>query len=389
VAGKISRGLGGKKEDAAPMLIADEPDMPGNSGPTVVDDAKVAEVLKKLRSLDVQSGPLGGVTEVVIDPGSSEPTRINPALIEIDSGPVEHVGSGVEKLLRPSQRTTAVGRSQATPAAGQAVTIPADLARGTLFGRSIHLPDVNSPDDEAIDLDSGAVAYLEGGPPPSQPFPLAENLVLPPPTSQPLPVYDAGSSSFESGLNTQLVAPPKSRAFVKAIAFLGGVGIIAAGFWAWQTHGKSETPTAAAPAAPEPAKPPPPLNDPMPPAPAAAAEPAAPAPTPSAAPSPTEAAPAPSPPKPEAAPAPDAPAKASASAGDEPTPPSRARESSRKHGRRSSGSAERHSGKTAAAPAAPAPPPDTSDAPEPAAKPSHGKKRGVDDDPDNTMAPSD
>jgi len=377
--------VGGKKEDAAPMLIADEPDMPGNSGPTVVDDAKVAEVLKKLRSLDVQSGPPGGVTEVVLDSGSSEPTRLDSGSIEIDSGPVID-RSGVEKLLRSSQRTTALGRSLATPVVGQPVTIPADLARGTLFGRSIHVPDVNAPDAGAVDLDSGAVAFLDGTPPPSQPFPLADNLVLPPPTSQPLQVYDAGTGSFsETGLNTQLMDPPKSRAFAKTIAFLGGIGIIAGGFWAWQRYGKSVMPDAPTPAAtapaPEPAKPAPPPSDPMPPAAAAAEQPAAAAAKPSAPPAPAEAAPAPNPAKPESAHAADVPAKPTA--GDEPAPPPRAKESSRHSGHRSSSSSERRSAKPAAAPSPP--PPDTSDAAE---KPGHGKKHPVDDDPDNTMAPS-
>src|SRR5262245_37469743 len=369
------------------MLIADEPDMPGNSGPTVVDDAKVAEVLKKLRSLDTPGAP-GGVAEVVLDSGSSEPTRLDSGAIEIDSGPASGpVGTGVAKLLRSSQRTTAVGRSLATPVVGQPVTIPADLARGTLFGRSIHVPDVNAPDGEAIDLESGAVSYLDGTPPPSQPFPLAENLVLAPPTSKPMPVYDAGTGSFsESGLNTQLVAPPKSRAFVKTLAFLGGIGIIAGGFWAWQQRGRwmpPDAPTATAPAAPEPAKPAPPPSDPMPAAAAAAEEPAAGAAKPAAAPSTAEAAPAPGPAKPEAAHAADAPAKATASAGDEPAPPARGKQSSRQHGRRSSASTERRSGKTAGAT-----PADTSDTPEPAAKPGHGNKRGEANDPDDTMAPS-
>ena len=51
-----------------------------HSGPTVVDDAKVAEVLKKLRTLDRPPGPLTGVTEVVrrrrlvrTDPGRLRP----------------------------------------------------------------------------------------------------------------------------------------------------------------------------------------------------------------------------------------------------------------------------------------------------------------------------
>jgi len=367
------------------MLIADEPDMPGNSGPTVVDDAKVAEVLKKLRSLDVQSGPPGGVAEVVLDSGSSEPTRLDSGSIEIDSGPVID-RSRVEKLLRSSQRTTAVGRSQATPVVGQPVTIPADLARGTLFGGSIHVPDVNAPDGEAVDLDSGAVDFLDGTSAPSQPFPLADNLVLPPPTSQPLQVYDAGTGSFsETGLNTQLVEAPKSRAFAKTVAFLGSIALVAGGFWAWQQYGKSATPAAppaaTAPAAAEPAKPAPPPNDPMPPGAAAAEEPAATA-KPSAAPSPAEAAATPTPAKPEAAHAADTPAKATATAGDEPAPPARAKESSRQRGHRSSASSERRSAKKAGAS-----PAETSDAPAPAANPGHGKKH-EDDDPDNTMAPS-
>ena len=73
-------------DDSRPRLI-DEDDARGlHSGPTVVDDQKVAEVLKKLRSLDKPS-PLTGITEAVIDPDSGEQTRLESQPIRIDSGP--------------------------------------------------------------------------------------------------------------------------------------------------------------------------------------------------------------------------------------------------------------------------------------------------------------
>ena len=82
MAGKTFRGVGEDEapsvrideDDSRPRLI-DEDDARGlHSGPTVVDDQKVAEVLKKLRSLDKPPGPLTGVTEIVVDANSSEPT---------------------------------------------------------------------------------------------------------------------------------------------------------------------------------------------------------------------------------------------------------------------------------------------------------------------------
>src|SRR5206468_5443841 len=96
VAGNTFRGVGEGKaspsrideDDDRPRLI-DEDDARGlHSGPTVVDDQKVAEVLKKLRSLDRVPGPLTGVTEVVVDANSSEQTRIDSQPIPIDTAPM-------------------------------------------------------------------------------------------------------------------------------------------------------------------------------------------------------------------------------------------------------------------------------------------------------------
>ena len=66
--------------------------------------------------------------------------------------------------MYPLKRATAIGRSLSTPAAGNPVTVPPDAVRGTLFGRSIHLPDVNAPDAADIELSSGAVQFLDGAP---------------------------------------------------------------------------------------------------------------------------------------------------------------------------------------------------------------------------------
>ena len=297
MAGKTFRGVG---EDEAPSVrideddyrprLIDEDDARGlHSGPTVVDDQKVAEVLKKLRSLDKPPGPLTGVTEIVVDANSSEPTRLDSQPIQIDTGPavklggaaVTGAGSGLaslEDVMYPLKRATEVGRSPSTPAAGQPVTVPPDAARGTLFGRSIHLPDVNAPDAADIELSSGAVQFLDGAPGGLQPFPLADRpaVVVPPPTSLPSARFH---TPFDVDGHTQVVDPPRSKAFKRLLAFVGGLSIAGAGVWAWWQYGgghaaSSNPPAVAAPVAAPPSAAPPSI-DPMPPS--AATAPAAPA----------------------------------------------------------------------------------------------------------------
>src|SRR5437763_1214066 len=58
------------------------------SGPAVVDEQRVAELLRRLRSLDRVPGPLTGVTEVVVDANSSEQTRIDSQPVAIDTAPI-------------------------------------------------------------------------------------------------------------------------------------------------------------------------------------------------------------------------------------------------------------------------------------------------------------
>ncbi len=388
MAGNTFRGVGEDKpsssrideDDDRPRLIDDDEARGLHSGPTVVDDQKVAEVLKKLRSLDRPPGPLTGVTEVVVDANSSERTRIDSQPVQIDSGPAVTPGSAaptmadsgpasLEDVMYPLKRATAIGRSPSTPADAQPVTVPADLARGTLFGHSIHLPDVNAPDEAEIELSSGAL----------QPFPLADRpaVVVPPPTSVPAARFH---TPFDVDAHTQLVDGPRSKTIKRLLAFVGGLSIAGAGVWAWWQygggHGASNSPPAvAAPAAT------PPSIDPMPPSTAAVPSPTG------VAPSAAAAAPAAEAPTPTPAPTPTAAAAAAPAAvppTDEPHPPAPTHASARARTRHATHASERH------AAAKPTPPPAEDGDPAASTKPGHSHKQpAVIEDPDATMAPSD
>ena len=239
MAGKTFSGVGG--ENSTPDAYED--DARGvYSGPTVVDDSKVEAGLKQLRSLDRPPGPLTGVTEAVVDADSGEPTQ-------------------VADLPKYNARPTAVGRSLSTPTE-QPVTVPVDAVRGTMFGHSIHLPDVNAPDSTLEELSSGSVQVIdsESGPQPVQPFPLAEpairaamraaQRVAATPTAAPAPVpvarslfaddvsadirIDAtaavGGDADDFELDTDVVSPrrrwPRIAAVVAGVAVLGGAAVL-------------------------------------------------------------------------------------------------------------------------------------------------------------------
>jgi hypothetical protein len=260
VAGKTFGGVGRDAapsppigdDDSRPRLI-DEDDSRGlHSGPTVVDDQKVAEVLKKLRSLDRAPGPLTGVTEAVVDANSSEQTRLDSQPIPIDTGPAVKLAgaaptgadsgpASLDDVMYPLKRPTAVGRSPSTPLAGQEVTVPPDLARGTLFGRSIHLPDVNAPDEAEVELSSGAVHFLDGAPGGLQPFPLADRpaVVVPPPTSPPAARFH---TPYDVDAHTHVVDRPPSKAFKRFVAFVGGLSLAGAGAVSYTQLRAHETP---------------------------------------------------------------------------------------------------------------------------------------------------
>jgi hypothetical protein len=292
------------------------------SGPTVVDDQKVAEVLKKLRALDQGPGGSGGVAQPVVDSNATAPVTIDPGAILIDSGPaagaapaqaLAHVPAPVlaprggpppgapppgkqgpppsdkgappqvkgappqviksdpgpariEDIMYPLQRPTAIGRSASTPADAQPVTIPADAGRGTTFGRSIHLPDANAPDEAEVEISSGAVHYLDGSPPTSQPYPLADGAVAPtPPVAKP-----ALAAPFAAAPGVRLPAAPAQRFHTpyeptdtqllrsrskstRMLALMVGIGFAGGGWFVWkQFMPPDEPPPAVAAPAPTP-----------------------------------------------------------------------------------------------------------------------------------------
>jgi hypothetical protein len=110
--------------------------MPMYSGPTVIDEDKVAEGLKKLRSLDE---PLGPVTSA-IPPGT--PTLKEGVAVGYTPTPVTPAVPSALELLR--SRGTAHGHALSTPAVGQGLVPMAvdDRMKGTLLGHSLHLPDL-------------------------------------------------------------------------------------------------------------------------------------------------------------------------------------------------------------------------------------------------------
>src|SRR5450755_1085689 len=107
MAGKTFPGIGDLEDESPPLDPADAADS-GNSqshysGPTVVDEAKVEQGLKKLRSLDGPPGPLTGIHQAIADV-LADPARATPAI------PVPADLLMPEITIDPS-RGTAVGRS--------------------------------------------------------------------------------------------------------------------------------------------------------------------------------------------------------------------------------------------------------------------------------------
>ncbi len=393
MAGKTFRGVGDDEEssrrtdqDGTPEYD-DEDDSRGvNSGPTVVDDKKVAEVLKKLRSLDRPPGPLTGVTDVVVDDNSSGQTRVDSGPIQLDSGAVRPAESGptmkvdagpasLQDIMYPL-RATALGRSPSTPTDAQAVTVPADLARGTLFGHSIHLPDVNAPDEASIELSSGSIQFQDRTPPPAQPFPLAERpaVALPPPTAPAQRFH----TPYETDPGTDRVNPRRGK-LKGMLALLGSFAVVAGGFVAWKQWNVQQADANASPQVPAAAAKPSPVVGP------AIVPLPSPPPSPDPAPAPAPAATAPAPPPAAPAtpqPAPAAAARPAAAPTDEPTPAPAAVAEPKPTTRRAPPAPERRPAAKSVAPAE-ASPPATS-------KPVRSRRRAaaISEDPDATLPPS-
>jgi len=230
MAGKTFHGIGGIEDEAPPLgpdgAAPDSDDIRGvYSGPTVVDDDKVAAGLERLRALEMPAGPLDGSTELVADASSSEPTRIGPPIMP---------------------RPTAVGRSMPSNLPPpEAMLPPLDPLRGTMFGHTVHLPDLHLPVDaedtsspsgpiytppspaqaapttQMVRYDPRATLY-DGGQPP---YPDNASGNTPYPRSaQPLPLEEM-FPAHERDLPTENIPPLHRKPVVR---FMIGVALLAA-----------------------------------------------------------------------------------------------------------------------------------------------------------------
>ncbi len=164
MAGKTFPGIGDLEDEVPPLDPADAADSSDNSqshysGPTVVDDAKVEQGLKKLRSLDAPPGPMTGIHQAIVDV-LADPARATPAV------PIPADLLMPEITIDPA-RGTAVGRSVIGPVAGQQSTQPFDdrALRGTMFGHGVHLPDLEEARRAMLVETSKALAVVERGVP--------------------------------------------------------------------------------------------------------------------------------------------------------------------------------------------------------------------------------
>jgi hypothetical protein len=359
------------------------------SGPTVVDDDKVAEGLKRLRSLErttaVGTGPppltplapVGEVSELVADMDSSEPTKIG----------------------MPHQRPTAVGHSIGDDPPGQQQPVgQIDNLRGTMFGHMVHLPDLHIPidTDEPSGPTSGPVYTPPPRPAATQQLVRYQAPSVPSMNAYPQakPFHRSPFPSNEPDLRTETIPPLERRASARVLAAIIGMAVLgAAGALAFRYYRTNDA-AASAPLPAEIAGPPPATGAPAPAAPANPTAPAATAgPAAAAEPAAPSVAEAPAPPAAKPSPAADPPlgeGRSPRRASDEPSaaavePPAPAAPEGDSRPRRRGGHTEKRHAPAAAAPAAAAP---TAETPAAAPKPPPRKKAALDEDPDATLPPS-
>jgi hypothetical protein len=281
MAGKTFPGIGDLEDESPPLDPADAADSNGDaqfySGPTVVDEAKVEQGLKKLRSLDAPPGPMTGIHRAVAD--ALDDPRITPQVT------VPGTLMMPEFTIDPA-RGTAVGRSVSGPLPGQQTTQPFDdrALRGTMFGHSVHLPDLDRAARAKEVETSKALAIVERGgtttneiaifqPGYSQHggIPLGQDAYPGPPRSNRF-------HPRETPIDLRTVSPRKKLILrVSAATACIGAIVVAALLWVRSTSEEAETavrPTAALPA-PAPPSPRPIDVAPLPPQPVAPSPPAA------------------------------------------------------------------------------------------------------------------
>lgn len=344
-----------------------------------VDEDKVAEGLKKLRSLDE---PLGAIPSTMPAVKEGIPTLKEgiPAVSDIAPTPVKPAAVAAAELIRA--RGTAHGHALSAPGIAQGVLPVAvdDRLKGTLLGHSLHLPDLPGAAEENRSAEVHPVAQAPQGAAPT---------ALVPSAAAPDDFSHGDARFFESEpLNAELGPEhPRSTKVVRGVAiFAAVISVFVVAAFAWVHAHKSES--AQSPeggeqqpkaAATEPAATPTPDNAA---APAAAATPPPTAPAPAAT-APTAAAPTP---PPALAPAPAAveePAKTPA----EPEPPAETPTAKLKRQVAAASAAKATTTAPSPRPARtsrPAEPPRAA-SPSPAKPAAVPGKRAKDEDPDGTL----
>jgi hypothetical protein len=245
------------------------------SGAGVVDEDKVAEGLKKLRSLDEPLGPIPSSMPTLkegVPVVGGAPTAPHPAAI---------AAAAASELLR--SRGTAHGHALSVAAGGQGILVPISMderMKGTLLGHSLHLPDVSEGGaEESRPAEIRSVSLAES------PGALVTTMAATSPTG-----FSPGDSSFfeDEPLNTEFEPEtPRSKLMAQGTIAVAGLLVVAVVIFAWVRVRSSDAP-APAPAQDNAGLPVPPSVPPPAPAAVAPPEPAA-----AAAPSPAPAAPEP------------------------------------------------------------------------------------------------
>jgi hypothetical protein len=382
MAGKTFPGIGDLEDEVPPLDPADAADSSDNSqshysGPTVVDEAKVEQGLKKLRSLDAPPGPTTGIHQAIVDV-LTDPARATPAM------PIPADLLMPEITIDPG-RGTAVGRSVSGPVVGQQTTQPLDdrALRGTMFGHGVHLPDLEEARRAMLVETSKALAAVERGVPTTNEITVFQPGTYPqradvPRGHEPYPPSDRFRAE-ETPIALHTVLPRKTL-IIRVAATGAGLAAIAVAALLWvRSTDEAELNARSAVTIPS-ARPPKPLDvRPLVPAPVAPAQPpAAPAQPPAAAPpaaaAPLPTAPAPRPAEDLAAPGPSAETKSN-------RPALPAEPTSRRPHAPSTHAERHHSASSTEAVPAGTDKPDRPDRPVRA-------KRPVEEDPDGTMAPT-
>jgi hypothetical protein len=271
----------------APLPIL-PPELSLSPAPAPVDEDKVAEGLKKLRSLDEPLGAIPSSMPTVKElPAVVEPSAVTPATAAL---------AAASELAR--SRGTAHGHA-ISPDLLIDVSRPVsvdDRMKGTLLGHMLHLPDVPSPEEPKRTAEVREIA--------SVPVPRKTLLIPPPEDDQPAPAaFRSDARTFDTTpINEEpALENPRSKMVARGAIFLAVTSIFVVAAIAWVRGGKTDSTVIEHPvppiqpasmenaAAPAPA-PSEPANAPAPSAPTAAAPAAAPQ-APLPAPAPAEAPP--------------------------------------------------------------------------------------------------